>query len=115
MSGLKNGYDWAAYYAAAYEKERKHNTMLAGQVADFERKQEDYQDNLERIYASPFWKAVKPLHGMFYKESPVTESDKAPDDSGTDTGKSENSECYIENHTEAQEGMAVDGLSLIHI
>lgn len=115
MSGLKNGYDWAAYYAAAYEKERKHNTMLAGQVADFERKQEDYQDNLERIYASPFWKAVKPLHGMFYKESPVTESDKAPDDSGTDTGKSENSECYIENHTEAQEGMAVDGWREIEV
>lgn len=92
MSGLKNGYDWAAYYAAAYEKERKHNTMLAGQVADCERRQEDYQDNLERIYASPFWKAIRPLHDFFYKETNVTESPDSDSNVANETIE-ENNEC----------------------
>ncbi len=111
MSGLKNGYDWAAYYAAVYEKERKHNTMLAGQVADLERKQEDYRDNLERIYASPFWKAVKPMHHLLY------DAENVRTDSGAahDTAESENNECYAEQKADEESLVAVEGWREIEI
>ena len=60
MSGQKNRYDWTTYYMAAYEEERKQNTVLAGRIADAERKQADAQDNLNRICANPLYKmAVK--------------------------------------------------------
>lgn len=58
MRGLTDRYDWAAYYEAAYEKERKKNIILAGKIADAERRQADLNDNLNRIYANPFWKAM---------------------------------------------------------
>lgn len=54
-------YNWAAYYAAAYEKERKQNIVLAERIADAERRQADLSDNLERICATPFWKATVPF------------------------------------------------------
>ena len=34
MSGRKKRYNWASYYAAAYEKQRKANIVLAGKIAD---------------------------------------------------------------------------------
>lgn len=111
MSGLKNGYDWAAYYAAVYEKERKHNTMLAGQVADLERKQEDYRDNLERIYASPFWKAVKPMHHLLYDAENVRTDSSA----AHDTAESENNECYAEQKADEESLVAVEGWREIEI
>lgn len=61
-----NRYDWAAYYAAAYERERKKNIVLAGKIADAERKQADLNDNLNRIYANPFWKATTPFRKLYH-------------------------------------------------
>lgn len=58
MRGRTDRYDWAAYYAAEYEKERKKNIVLAGKISDAERRQRDLNDNLNRIYANPFWKAA---------------------------------------------------------
>lgn len=115
MSGLKNGYDWAAYYAAAYEKERKHNTLLAGQVADLERKQEDYQDNLERIYASPFWKMVAPIHGLFYKDAAVIESVDSVADAPKEKQEIDNNECSENEKTNAQEFFVLDGWNEIEV
>lgn len=66
MSGKYNSYDWAAYYAAAYEKERKQNIVLAGKIADAERRQADYSDNLNRIYANPFWKMTAPARRLYH-------------------------------------------------
>ncbi len=115
MSGLKNGYDWAAYYAAAYEKERKHNTLLAGQVADLERKQEDYQDNLERIYASPFWKMVAPIHGLFYKEATVTELTDSASDAPLDTQENDNNACSENEKVNTKEYLMVEGWNEIDV
>ena len=68
MSGRKNRYDWTTYYMAAYEEERKRNTVLAGRIADAERKQADAQDNLNRICANPLYKmavkAASPARGL---------------------------------------------------
>ena len=115
MSGLKNGYDWAAYYAAAYEKERKHNTMLAGQVADLERKQEDYRDNLERIYTSPFWKAIAPVHGLFYKESAVAESADSSESGCKDTLEEEDNTCCENEKVNLDSFIVVEGWREIEI
>ena len=57
-------YSWAAYYAEAYEKERKQNIVLAGHIADAERRQADLSDNLERICATPFWKMTVPFRKL---------------------------------------------------
>ena len=65
MRGRTDRYGWAAYYAAAYERERKKNIMLAGKIADAERRQADLDDNLNRIYASPFWKATAPFRKLY--------------------------------------------------
>lgn len=56
MNGKKKRYDWTAWYLAAYEEERKKNTVLAGRIADAERRQADAQDNLNRICASPLYR-----------------------------------------------------------
>lgn len=56
MNGKKTRYDWTAWYLAAYEEERKKNTVLAGRIADAERRQADAQDNLNRICASPLYR-----------------------------------------------------------
>lgn len=66
MSRKNNSYDWAAYYAAAYEKERKQNIVLAGKIADAERRQADYRDNLNRICANPFWKMTAPARKLYH-------------------------------------------------
>lgn len=65
MKGLTDHYNWAAYYEAAYERERKNNIVLAGKIADAERRQWDLSDNLNRIYASPFWKAIVPFYKLY--------------------------------------------------
>ena len=57
-------YSWAAYYAAAYEKERRQNIVLAEQIADAERRQADLSDNLNRICATPFWKMTVPFRRL---------------------------------------------------
>ncbi|MCM1122110.1 MAG: glycosyltransferase family 2 protein [Eubacterium sp.] len=59
-------YGWAAYYAAAYEKERQQNIVLAGKIADAQRRQSDLEDNLNRIYASPFWKMTAPFRKLYH-------------------------------------------------
>lgn len=59
-------YDWTAYYAAAYENERRKNMVLAGKIADEERRLADLTDNLNRIYASPFWKATTPFRKLYH-------------------------------------------------
>lgn len=67
MSGQANRYDWAAYYVAAYEKERKNNIVLAGKIADAERKQTDLSENLECITTSIFWKMTGPFRGLYHR------------------------------------------------
>lgn len=57
-------YNWAAYYAAAYEKERRQNIVLAEQIADAERRKADLSDNLDRICATPFWKMTVPFRKL---------------------------------------------------
>jgi GT2 family glycosyltransferase len=67
MSRQKSSYDWAAYYAAAYKREHKNNVILAGKIADAERQQADYDDNLERICKSPFWKMTSPARKLYHE------------------------------------------------
>lgn len=59
MNGQKKRYDWTAWYMAAYEEERKQNTVLAGLIADAERRQADAQDNLNRICSSSFYRLAR--------------------------------------------------------
>lgn len=59
MNGQKKRYDWTAWYMAAYEEERKQNTVLAGLIADAERRQADAQDNLNRICNSSFYRMAR--------------------------------------------------------
>ena len=66
MSGQGNRYGWAAYYAAAYEQERKKNIVFAGKIADAERRQADLCDNLNRIYANPVWKMTAPFRKLYH-------------------------------------------------
>lgn len=66
MSGRTSRNGWAAYYAAAYETERKNNIVLAGRIADAERRQADLNDNLERIYSTPFWKMTAPFRKLYH-------------------------------------------------
>ena len=61
MSRGAEQYNWAAYYAAVYEKARRENIVLAERIADAERRQADLQDNLDRICATPFWKMTVPF------------------------------------------------------
>ncbi len=56
MKGQRNRFDWAAYYMAAYEEERKKNTRMAGHIADAERRQEELQDNLNRIRSNTLYR-----------------------------------------------------------
>ena len=76
-------YGWAAYYAAAYEKERQKNIVLAGKIADAQRRQSDLEDNLNRIYASPFWKMTAPFrklyHGVKGDARRYQDTDRSPD------------------------------------
>ncbi len=65
MRGHTGQYDWAAYYAAAYESERKKNIVLAGRIADAQRRQADLEDHLAHIASSPFWKASAPFRKLY--------------------------------------------------
>lgn len=128
MRGRTDRYNWAAYYADAYEKERKKNNILAGRIADAQRHQNDLEDNLNRIYTNPFWRATAPLrrfyHGMNDKTRPGKEGDG---DCATDPRllrykeelqrqnhvyrewiKNENSECYDNE-------IAIDGWQTVRI
>ncbi|MBD5522903.1 MAG: glycosyltransferase [Lachnospiraceae bacterium] len=66
MSGRTKCYDWAAYYETAYETERRNNSTLAGKIGDSQRRQEDLNDNLNRIYASLFWRMTSPFRGLYH-------------------------------------------------
>lgn len=66
MSGRTKCYDWAAYYETAYENERRNNSTLAGKIGDSQRRQEDLNDNLNRIYESRFWKMTSPFRGLYH-------------------------------------------------
>lgn len=89
MGRQNNSYDWAAYYAAAYEKERKQNTVLAGDLADAQRRQADYRDNLNRICSNPFWKMTAPARSMYQGITARLRADK-------DKGRSlEKSACLL--------------------
>ena len=80
MRGNANRYDWAAYYAAAYERERKKNIVLAGKIADAERRQSDLNDNLNRIYSHPFWKATAPFRKLYHTARGETGRSKDTDE-----------------------------------
>lgn len=54
-------FDWAAYYRAAFEREKKKNTVLAGKIADAEAKEADLAFRLERIQGNALWKASAPV------------------------------------------------------
>ena len=60
MKEKPSSYDWAAYYQAAYEREKKKNTVLAGRIADAEAKETDLTLCLDRIQNRIFWKALNP-------------------------------------------------------
>ena len=79
MRGNANRYDWAAYYADAYERERKNNIVLAGKISDAERRQADLNDNLNRIYANPFWKATSPFRKLYHAARGETERSQDAD------------------------------------
>lgn len=59
-------YDWEAYYRAAFEKEKKKNTVLAGKIADAEAKEADLAFKLARIQNSVFWKASAPARKCYH-------------------------------------------------
>ncbi|MBD5454470.1 MAG: glycosyltransferase, partial [Lachnospiraceae bacterium] len=59
-------YDWAAYYRAAYEREKKENMVLAGRIADAEAKENDLTLRLNRIQNSIFWKASAPARKCYH-------------------------------------------------
>lgn len=65
MSGRTKCNDWTAYYETAYETARRNNSTLAGKIGDAQRRQEDLNDNLNRIYASPFWKMTAPFRCLY--------------------------------------------------
>lgn len=83
MSGRTDRYGWAAYYEAAYEEERQKNIVLAGKIADAQRRQADLNDNLNRIYANPFWKITSPFRKLYHgvKKDARRYMDRSP---GTD-------------------------------
>lgn len=56
-----HSYDWAAYYKAAYEKEKKETMLLSGKVADMEAKEADIAAKIAHIENHIFWKASIPL------------------------------------------------------
>lgn len=66
MRGRAKRYNWAAYYAAEYERERRRNNVLAGKIADAERRQADLSDNLNRIYANPLWRMTAPIRKLYH-------------------------------------------------
>ena len=60
-------FDWAAYYRAAFEREKKKNTVLAGKIADAEAKEADLAFRLERIQGNALWKASAPVRKCYLR------------------------------------------------
>ncbi|MDD3368560.1 MAG: glycosyltransferase family 2 protein [Lachnospiraceae bacterium] len=55
-----------AYYRDAYRNEKQKNNLLAGKLADAERKIDDLDSNLTRIKGSFAWKLSTPLRGCMH-------------------------------------------------
>lgn len=53
--------DWASFYEAAYERQKRHNHMLAAKLAEAETKQGELEQKVNRICGSPFWKITAPV------------------------------------------------------
>lgn len=81
MNRQKKRYDWTSWYMAAYEEERKQNTVLAGRIADAERRQMDAQDNLNRIRDNSLYrmalKAAAPVRNLAGRLKGVSGFDEA--------------------------------------
>ncbi len=77
MKEKPSSYDWAAYYQAAYEREKKKNTVLAGRIADAEAKETDLTLRLNRIQNSIFWKVLAPARKCYHM---LTKGTKAASD-----------------------------------
>lgn len=60
-------FDWADYYRAAFEREKKKNTLLAGKIADAEAKEAELAFRLERIQGNAFWKASAPVRKCYHE------------------------------------------------
>lgn len=54
-------YTWAAYYQKVYEAEKKKNTVLAGKVADAEKKREELQEKYAAICRNPLYRMTLPF------------------------------------------------------
>ena len=93
MRGRAKRYNWAAYYAAEYERERRKNNVLAGKIADAERRQADLSDNLNRIYANPLWRATAPIRKIYHSVKGDTRNYK---DSDIDSGPNSRTLYYAE-------------------
>lgn len=52
-------YNWCEYYRKAYEKEKKANTLLAGETADAEAKREELQAKYAAICANPLYRVSR--------------------------------------------------------
>ncbi len=79
MNERKNLYDWPAYYAAACEREKKQNNMLAAKIAEAETKQEDLNQKLNRIYSNRFYKLSAPLYKLYHDIQDGMQLSKKPD------------------------------------
>lgn len=79
MNERKNLYDWASYYAAACEREKKQNNMLAVKIAEAETKQEDLNQKLNRIYSNRFYKLSAPLYKLYHGIQGGMQFSKKPD------------------------------------
>ncbi|MCM1251925.1 MAG: glycosyltransferase family 2 protein [Clostridium sp.] len=66
MEKKSDSHDWAAYYQAAYEREKKKNTVLAGKIADAEAKESDLMFSLGRIQNSVFWRMLTPARKCYH-------------------------------------------------
>ncbi len=93
-------YDWAAYYQAAYEKEKKKNTLLAGRIADTQVKEEELRANLERIEKSIFWKLSAPFRKCYYAVSSGNKGGKSSNTKITDVMKTKPKACQKEYQQE---------------
>lgn len=55
-----------AYYKEAYEREKKRNAELAGELADANEKASDLDFKLKRIKNNPIWKMSKPFRMVMH-------------------------------------------------
>lgn len=52
-------YNWCEYYRKAYEREKRANTLLAGETADAEAKREELQAKYAAICANPLYRVSR--------------------------------------------------------